>query len=210
MDDNEAPPEQTVPTDDEIDDMFSHPKEPNVVASSEDASPPRRGRARFAMVGLVAAGAAVGVIAVSQLNGNSSATTAANAGPGNGAAIGQPPGAGNGRLPGGQAPGGLAGEQRVSGTVTAVGSSSVTVRTSSGAATYAVTSASQIIRNGQSVSLSAVQAGDAVFAHVYPVNGKMTVERLFAGTSATANNGPGGPPPGTPNNGTQSGTTSTT
>lgn len=96
--------------------------------------------------------------------------------------------------PGGGPGGGLDGEQRLQGTLTAVGSSSVTVRTSSGTATYVVTSTSELVRNGQQVSLSGLKTGDAVLVHVYPLNGKTVVERLFAGT--LPQRGPGGFPPG--------------
>ena len=83
---------------------------------------------------------------------------------------------------GGQGFGGRADEQRVSGTVTAVGASSVTVRLANGtSATYAVIATSDIVKDGARVSLSAIKAGDAVFLHVYPSNGRTVVEHLFAG-----------------------------
>jgi hypothetical protein len=197
---------ERAPSGDELDDMFSHPKE---VVANEPARPTSPARGRWAMAGLLAAGAAVGAIAVSQLHGHSTstATPAANTGTANGGTQGQVPGLGNGQLPGngripggtGGGPGGLAGEQHISGTVTAVGSSSVTVKSSSGTATYAVTSSSEIVRNGQAVSLTAIKAGDAAFVHVYPSNGTMTVERLFAGTNASAAQAGPGAPPGSTN-----------
>jgi len=108
-------------------------------------------------------------------------------GPGGQLPNGQGP---NGQLPGGPPGfaggpgfGGRDGEQRVNGTVTAVGSSSVTVKLASGTtATYAVIGSSDIVKNGARVSLSSIKVGDAVFLHVYPLNGRTIVEHLFAGT----------------------------
>jgi hypothetical protein len=215
MDDTAVGSTPPVSNDAELDDMFTSPQD---IVTSGDEPAKVRGKfgGRLAMVGLVAAGAAVGAVIVTQMN-NSSPTTTANTAP----AVAQVPGTtgqapgttgqapGNGRGPGGFG-GGLAGEQRLSGTVTSVGSSTVTVKTSNGTATYIVNSSTQIIRNGQAVSLSAIKAGDPVFMHVYPSNGKTAVERLFAGMSATqGQNGPGGPPPGAPAQG-QTGTTSNT
>jgi hypothetical protein len=143
--------------------------------------------------GLVAAGAVVGGIVVTSVHHNSSAAATSPTsfvGP-RGGANGQLPG---GQLPGGQLPGspqggfgGLAGEQHVTGTLVSVGASTVTVRTSSGVATYTVTSATEIVRNGRPVQLSALRAGDPVLVHVYPSGSgsRLTVERLFAGSSAT-------------------------
>lgn len=93
-------------------------------------------------------------------------------------------------------PGGRAGEQHLNGTVSTVGSSSVTVRLANGStATYGVIASSDIVKNGARVSLSAIKPGDAVFLHVYPVNGHLVVEHLFAG-----------PPPASPG---EAGTTNT-
>jgi hypothetical protein len=98
----------------------------------------------------------------------------------------------DGTLPGG---GGMDGEQRLEGTLTAVGSSSVTVKTTSGTSTYTVTASSQLVRNGESATLAELMTGDPVLLHVYPVNGKTVVERLFAGTMARGSfpGGPGAP-----------------
>lgn len=78
--------------------------------------------------------------------------------------------------------GGRNGEQHVAGTVTATSASSVSVRLTNGAiATYDVTALSDIVKNGERVSLSAIRVGDAVFLHVYPINGRTVVEHLYAG-----------------------------
>ena len=79
--------------------------------------------------------------------------------------------------------GGVAGEQRLRGTIKAKTDSSITVESSTGsAATYAVNATSQIEVNGRDASLSDVEVGDSVFVHVYPsASGAMLVERLFDG-----------------------------
>ena len=81
--------------------------------------------------------------------------------------------------------GGIAGEQHLTGRLTAVGDSTVTVRSSSGTATYQVLSDTQIVRDGASAQLSDLQVGDPVLVHVYPASSdsdQMVAERVFAGT----------------------------
>jgi len=144
------------------------------------------GAARFVAPVVAAFLVGGGVVFALQHHSSSSAGTGNAA-----AALGGSQGVGG---PGG---GGVAGEQHIQGTVTAKTSSSVTVKSSSGTATYAVNATSEITRNGQTATLAAVQVGDPVLAHVYPASsGQMLVERLFAGTSAS-DAGPGGlgPPP---------------
>lgn len=91
--------------------------------------------------------------------------------------------------------GGLPGEQRLRGQLTAVGDSSVAVRTSAGTQTYTVTGSSQIVRNGVAAGLGSLVTGEPVLVHVYPSTsgGAMLVEQLFAGTQPGT---PGMPPPG--------------
>lgn len=160
-------------------------------------APARARKGVLTAVGLVVAGLVAGAVGTFAIgHAREGTTTLREAGddqsfiaPGGG---GAPQGGVDGQ---GGGPGrGLTGEQRLQGTLTAVGSSSVTVRTSSGTATYAVTSASELVRNGQRVSLSGLKTGEAVLVHVYPLNGKTVVERLFAG--ALPQGGPGGLPPG--------------
>ncbi len=84
------------------------------------------------------------------------------------------------------------GEQHVAGTVTATSTSSVTVRLTNGAiATYDATASSDIVKNGKRVSLSAIKVGDAVFLRVYPSNGRIVVERLYAGDHEYPGDGAG-------------------
>jgi hypothetical protein len=107
--------------------------------------------------------------------------------------------AANGSLPGGFGPGGgVAGEQHVTGTLTAVGTSTVTVRSSSGTTTYPVTSSTQIVRNGAAATLSQLKVGDPVVVHVLPSrSGTKTLERIFAGSNLPAEDpGQGGGPHG--------------
>lgn len=101
--------------------------------------------------------------------------------------------------PGG--PRGVDGEQRVRGTLTGKTGSTVTVRSSSGStATYTVTGATDVVRNGTPTALSAVRVGDPVLVHVLPTSsgGPLVLERLFAGTLPARGDGPGGfgGPPG--------------
>lgn len=103
----------------------------------------------------------------------------------------------DGNRDGGGFGGGVSGEERVQGTVTATGASSITIRSSTGAtATYSVNATSQIVRNGSSATLADVRVGDTIFVHLVPSSsGGYVVERLFAGTSATGGDGGFGPPP---------------
>jgi hypothetical protein len=164
------------------------------------ASLPSRRPSRFLAPGFLAGGLVAGVLGGFVLGHRSDGTTTftpagsqqqgslTSGGPGG--VMPQQGGTGQ------QAPqlsGGLDGEQRVQGTLTSVGSSSVTVSTSAGSATYKVNGSTQIVRNGQMASLSDLKAGEAVFLHVYTSGGTLLAERLFAGTSPMGGF-PGGPP----------------
>jgi hypothetical protein len=176
----------------------------------EIASPDRKpvGRAVAVGAGLVLAGALVGTVGVSLVQAatrNTAATTtqppaaAAQGGAGTQAVPpgtqggtgtqGVPPGAGF-RGPQG---GGVAGEQRITGTIAAIGTSSVSVKTASGTSTYAV--------DGQTDALSSLTAGETVLLHVFPASSgsAMYAERILAGTSF--GRGGGAPPNGTAPNG---------
>ena len=153
------------------------------------------------LIGGVAAGA---VIVLAWHSSGSGTTTGPQ---GNAAAASQLPGA-NGQLPGGQLPngqvpngaapngtqgqprgqaplgggfGGRAGEQHLLGSISAVGPSTLTVRTSVGMTAYPISSNTQIVKNGQPASLSSLSPGDTVLLHVYPLNGKTFVERVIDG-----------------------------
>jgi hypothetical protein len=185
--------------------------DPLTSSDSPSTHPSLQRRTTLIRAGLVAAGGLVGALAVTTLHHGASQplTPAANAGTLNGGGTqglpGQP-------AAGGFAPGGRAGEQHLAGTLTAVGSSTVTVRSTAGTATYTITSNTQIVRNGALTTLSALKVGDTVFVHVYPgtSGSRLLVERLFAGSSANGGGFPGAPNGGGGGNSTGSSKTTTT
>lgn len=153
--------------------------------------PPRRaGAARAAA--LVAAGLLVGgglVFALVHRSGTSNAA-GNNASAAVGSFAGGPPSGGVG--------GGVAGERHLQGTVAGTTATTVTVKSSSGTATYTVNATTEIVRNGQAATLASVKVGDPVLVHVYPSSsGRMMVERLFAGTLPSGGPGGYGGPPST-------------
>lgn len=178
--------------------------EPTPAEAPAAASTTGGRRTAFAAAGLVAAGVLVGAVGVAALRPH--ASTAANGlvgfaqgQPQNGQQPsgqlpnGQPQGQGQGGFagPGGGGfaggPGGGDGEQHLAGTVTAVGGSSVTIRTASGTAKYAVTAQTEIVRNGSVASLSSIRPGDSVFVHLIPMGGNSyAVERMFAQATSTS------------------------
>jgi hypothetical protein len=126
------------------DEWLAAPPPSDVVDSNDSAAAVTASASRRTLAmraGLVVAGAVVGGIVVASVHHDSSATAAPTS-------FGAPPGQLPGPPQGGF--GGLAGEQRLSGTLVSVGSSSVTVRTPNGQATYAVMSASEIVRKAGS------------------------------------------------------------
>ena len=140
-------------------------------------------RAMAKPLALVAAGLIVGVGAVSAaqaVGGDDSDSTAV------GTRAFDPSGETDGDgFDGHGLPPGFAGEQHLTGTLTAVGDSTVTVESSSGTATYQVVSDTQIVRDGAAAQLSDLEAGNPVLVHVYPASSdsdRMVVERIFAGT----------------------------
>jgi hypothetical protein len=158
-------------------------------------------RTAIAGVGLVLVGAVVGGAAITALRSHSTTSSSPSAfvgGAGGQLSQGQQLPGQPGQLPGqglqgqglqgqggggfaGGAPGGVDGEQRVAGTVTAVGQSTVSIHSSLGTKTYGVTSETEIVRNGTVAQLSAVRSGDSVFVHLIPGSGSSyVVERLFA------------------------------
>jgi Cu/Ag efflux protein CusF len=78
-----------------------------------------------------------------------------------------------------------------SGTVTAVGAHSVTIKTSTGTKTYAVTSSSDIDKNGEA-ELSDLKVGDRVRFDTEVVGGRTVIDHLHAGDEALDR--PGGRP----------------
>jgi len=140
-------------------------------------------KASFAAAGLVAGVVLAGTLgaqaasptpAPSTSSGTSS-STAVDPHPGDNGADGVP----EAQEHHGRGPGGALDQ---SGTVTAVGASSVTIKTSAGTTTYAVTSSSDIDKNGEA-TLSALTAGDAVTFSVDSASSK-TIDKLHAGDEA--------------------------
>lgn len=187
--------------DSSTDDFLEVPAEATP-AYAEEIATPRPGRRMPAAVttgAWLAVGLVVGAIAVATLHSNTG--SAANgfaggpaatanqvpAGPGQGFAGGAPPGGfgGPGGGPGGGRGGGLAGEQHVVGTLTAVGTASITVNSASGTATYPIESSTVLVKGGQRASLSALTVGDSVVVHVYPQNGSTHVELVIDSDGAT-------------------------
>jgi preprotein translocase subunit YajC len=146
---------------------FMQPNEwmaPPVQAVSAPA--PRR-RGVVVGAGLLGAGVIAGAIIGSTVLSGAATTPSPTA----------PPAAGSAGAPFGHGPGrGLA----LSGTVTAVGSSSVTIKTASGTTTYKVDATSDIDKNGEA-KLSALKVGDAVR---FSVTGANVIDKLHAGDEA--------------------------
>jgi hypothetical protein len=195
MDDTTASPVN----DESSNDWLTEPRttEPDTVENGSEPKKHTWGR----QLGIVAAGALVGGIAVAGLQNHASGQSTTTRNPANAAVPGGGPFGGNGQNqlqtpigPGG----GRAGEQHISGTLTNVGSSSVTVSSASGTATYVVDNNTQIVRNGNVVALSALHVGDPVFVHVYPSGSSVVAERIFAGdpTAMGGSSGRQGPPAG--------------
>jgi len=141
-------------------------------------------------LGLLGLGAVAGGIASTAMSA-SAATTTTSAPAGSsttapsGSALPVPPGGGPVALP-------------LTGTVTAVGSADVTIKTSTGTTSYPVTSTSDIDKNGEA-TLSDLAVGDAVTFSTVTSNGTTAIDKLHAGNAQLdmpAGPGPGGPPPG--------------
>ena len=139
---------------------------PPIPAVQPAATPPRRRRGLVLGAGLVGAGVVAGAIVGGTVLSNAATTTPT---PGSSSSATQPQyGHGHGRM------------LDLSGTVTAVGSSSVTIRTSSGTTTYQVDSNSDIDKHGEA-QLSSLKAGDAVRFSVRSGN---VIAVLHAGNEA--------------------------
>jgi hypothetical protein len=157
-------------------------------ADAEVAGKPRR-KGLLRTAGVLGVGAAAGGVLALGLNANASPSNTVQTAAGQyGAAESGQPGPADGRGPvDGHGP-----DSRLplSGTVTAVGTSSVTIKTSSGTTEYAVDSKSEIRKDDQN-ALSALKVGDAVHFSTVTTNGKATIDELAAGD---LRRGPGGNP----------------
>jgi hypothetical protein len=175
-----------VPADNPADNPLA--RERDVVESKPDpdavpaaASPTWR---RWAFpVGLLSTGALIGAILAATLSANASSSPSPSPGaaagvPGYAAPYG-PPDHRGGMAPG--RPGGFRLDH--TGTVTAVGTNSVTIKESTATTTYAVSSTSDIDKNGEA-KLSDLKAGDKVIFSVVTVSGKKTIGILHSGNEA--------------------------
>ncbi|MDP9094768.1 MAG: hypothetical protein M3N95_17975 [Actinomycetota bacterium] len=152
-------------------------------------STPHRGLRTGLKIALIGGGIAAGAIGATALGASAATSTTGSTAAVYNASMGSNAAA----APGGTAaPGGPGGYQvpQLSGTVTAVGSASVTIRTSTATTTYQVTSASDIDKNGEA-QLSNLVVGDAVTFNVMP-NSASTINKLHAGDEAKDR--PVGPP----------------
>lgn len=178
------------------DDWLAPPAD--TVADTDGPERPNRAerqRKWMAGAGLVAAGAVAGAVIFTAVGATGSSVPTSQIAPTSsvpgGQANGQPgvlpafPGGGDDDRDSAfdDQPGRLDGEQRLQGTLTAVGESTITVTSSAGTATYAVTAQTEIVRNGRAVALAQLRTGDPVLVHVYPSGsgGDLLVERVFAG-----------------------------
>jgi hypothetical protein len=138
----------------------------------------RRSRAQRWAVGaaLLGAGAAGGGVLASTLSANAATTSTggASSSSSTGPTATSPPGSGLDQ----------------SGTITAVGTSSVTI----GSTTYAVDANSDIDKNGEA-TLSSLAVGDAVTFSTVTTNGTATIDKLHTGTESLNR------PQGRPDNG---------
>jgi hypothetical protein len=119
----------------------------------------------------IGAQAATSTPSPSTSSGSSSSSTAVDPHPGDNGADGVPEAQ--------EHHGGRGGALSLSGTVTAVGTTSVTIKTSTATTAYSVTSSSDIDKNGEA-TLSALAVGDAVTFSVDSSNSKQ-IDKLHAG-----------------------------
>lgn len=142
--------------------------------------------------GLLVAGAVAGGVLAVTFGASASSPAASSPGPASYAATGPEGGApGMPGMPGMRGPR----PPLQSGTVTAVGAHSVSIKTTGAAKSYAVDADSDIDKNGEA-KLSDLKVGDAVRFAVRP--GTSTIGVLHAGDEAKDRPafGPGGPCPG--------------
>lgn len=161
---------------------------PPVAPAASAVGPTRRRRGLLVGAGLVGAGAVAGAIIGSTVLSDAATTsptpsvTAGSSGSQGSSGSGSASSPRHGHGPGE--------ELSLSGTVTAVGSSSVTIKTGSGTTEYKVDGNSDIDKNGEA-KLSDLKAGDAVR---FSVTGSNVIGILHAGNEAL--NRPQGPGPG--------------
>ena len=150
------------------------------------------GRTTAQAAGLLLAGAVAGGVLAATFTASASSPAAGSPGPSSYAATG--PGAGGYGPDRHHGPGRFGPMQ--AGTVTSVGTKSVTIKSTAGTKMYAVDSNSDIDKNGEA-KLSDLKVGDAVRFNVVTVDGKKTIGILHSGNEEL-NRPDHGPGPGTP------------
>jgi co-chaperonin GroES (HSP10) len=153
------------------------------IEQSKPAATNRRRIARTA--GIVGVGVAAGGVLAFGLNANASPSSTST---GVSAAAGQYGAVGENTA---NAPRARQDQLALSGTVTAVGSNSVTIKTSTGTTEYLVDAKSDIDKNGEA-TLADLKVGDVVHFSTVTTNGKATIDKLFTGDHGD-HGGPGGP-----------------
>ena len=151
----------------------------------QPASPRRRsGLAR--KVALIGTGLVAGVALAGTVSAQASTSSASSTPTATSSTPAQP---GGGGQRGGSA-------LSLTGTVTAVGTSSVTIKTGSGTTVYSVTSSSDIDKNGEA-TLSALTVGDSVSFSTTATGGTV-IDKLHAGNQQLdwPQGAPGGSAPG--------------
>ena len=159
---------------------------PDEAPSAAPAGSSNRKRGLIAGATLIAAGGVAGAILTGTLSAGAATTPTASpaASSGSSSSTAEDPNPGDNGADGvaeaqehhGRGGHGGGGALDLSGTVTAVGGTDVTIQTSSASTTYTVTSSSDIDKNGEA-KLSDLKVGDAV---TFSVTGT-TIEKLHAG-----------------------------
>lgn len=176
-----GPPPQEPPPYNSWQQAYAAEPEPEPPARRPTMSRPSPATMRLAALVAAAAAAGAAVTYIATNDSNSPSQVASTALPGQqGGTDGQQQGPG--AFP--QGPGGVDGEQRIVGTLAAVGDSSIALTTPSGTETYAVTDATQIAQDGVPASLSDLTTGETVLVHLVPSSSgssDLVVERIIAG-----------------------------
>ncbi len=130
-------------------------------------------------------GAAAGAVIATAVNAGATTTSGTGSAVAGYAPAGYP---GSNGTPGGRM-------SFTTGTVTAVGSNSVTIKTGNGTTTCGVTAASDVDKNGEA-QLSDLKVGDEVRFTTTTANGATIIDKLHAGDEAKDR--PAAPPSGAP------------
>lgn len=166
----------------------------------EPVAAPRKNRGKLAAeiaALVIAVGGTTGYL-VSHANSSSATTATAQQGAAGGAPAGGPGGGGAGDL--GLQPT----DYRLDSTITAIGSGTVTIRTTAGATTtYTVTSSTHLVANGSTATeLSPFALGDSVRGSTTTQGGTTLNDMVSGALGGGTGGGPGAAQGGTPPQGT--------